>query len=379
MTSAVPWMNNLSFQPIPGLGNLNSGVYWDLKKGSLTPERGPTFTWTRATASYRRQNGVLVPIISGAPRWIDTNLSTGGGAPFGAATNIVLHNNDQTNAVWVKSDMTAAMDQAGPDGVAASASSLTATAGNATSLQTIVSASALRSQETWIRRITGSGTIQMTTDNGTTWGTVTVTGTWAKVRIPTQTLANPVVGFRIVTSGDAIAVGKVQNTGVVDAPESDTTTTAFVCNADVVTATYAGGTEGTLYVKALGPVDIAGFRGLLHIDDGSTANRIRLACNGNAADVLISSGGSGVAAYNVPTWGAGNSKKLAARYRLNDFNAAFNGTAQTADTGGAVPVGMTAISLGGFSASLEPNTVIQETALSSVGATDANLATATTP
>jgi hypothetical protein len=51
----------------------------------------------------------------------------------------------------------------------------------------------------------------MTMDGGTTWTPITVTASWTRVSIPSQTLANPVVGFRIVTSGDAIAVDIVQN------------------------------------------------------------------------------------------------------------------------------------------------------------------------
>ena len=52
-------------------------------------------------------------------------------------TNVVLHNRDLTNAAWVKTNMTAVKDQTGVDGVANSASKITATAANATVLQTI--------------------------------------------------------------------------------------------------------------------------------------------------------------------------------------------------------------------------------------------------
>jgi hypothetical protein len=154
------------------------------------------------------------------------------------ATNYVLWNRDLTNVVWVKTSITAAKDQTGPDGTVNGASSITATGANGTVLQTITRASQVTYQTAYIKRITGSGTINMTTDNGTTWTVVTATANWTKVAIPAQTLANPICGFRIVTSGDKIAVDFVQNeTGpAVSAPSAATspipTTTAAVSRAD---------------------------------------------------------------------------------------------------------------------------------------------------
>ena len=128
-----------------------------------------------------------------------------------ARTNVVLHNRDLTNAAWVKTSITAVKDQTGIDGVANAASKITATAANATCLQTTAIASSARWQTAFVKRLTGSGTVQMTQNGGTTWTTVTVTAGWTRVSVPTLTLANPVVGFRLVTSGDAIAVDMVQN------------------------------------------------------------------------------------------------------------------------------------------------------------------------
>src|SRR4029450_7617101 len=58
-----------------------------------------------------------------------------------ARTNLVLRSRDLTNASGTKGNATAALDQTGPDGSANSASSLLATAGNATALQSITDAS----------------------------------------------------------------------------------------------------------------------------------------------------------------------------------------------------------------------------------------------
>lgn len=170
-----------------------------------------------------------------------------------AATNIVLHNRDLTNAAWTKTNATAAKTQTGIDGVASSASLLTATAGNGTCLQSVTLASSVRRQSAFVKRVTGSGTVQMTTDNGATWTAITVTSAWTRVTIPEQTLANPVVGFRLVTNGDAIAVDMVQNeTGNVETSPIPTTTVAVTRAADVCYAPFLPvPQEMTLYVRGV--------------------------------------------------------------------------------------------------------------------------------
>jgi hypothetical protein len=149
----------------------------------------------------------------------------------GARTNVVLWNRDLTNAAWTASNITPVKDQTGITGVASSASKITATAGNGTILQAITLASSARFQTAYVKRVTGTGVIEMTMDNGTTWTPITVTADWTRVSIPTQTLANPTVGFRIATSGDAIAVDMVQNSNGTFATSSIWTTAAAVTRA----------------------------------------------------------------------------------------------------------------------------------------------------
>ncbi len=121
-------------------------------------------------------------------------------------TNLALRSDDLTNASWTKSNMTTAATSTGPDGQANTATRCTATAGNATATQAITSASAARVTSMYVKRITGTGNIDMTQDNGSTWSTVTTSGSWTRVSVAAQTLTNPTVGIRIVTSGDAIDV-----------------------------------------------------------------------------------------------------------------------------------------------------------------------------
>lgn len=178
-------------------------------------------------------NGVLQTAATGVKR--DAHY-IGGNKTFlleVARTNVVTFNRDFTNAAWVKTGITPAKDQLGIDGVAASASSLLATTPNATVLQAIVLASSARAQFCYIKRLVGAGVVNMTMDNGVTWTPVAVTGAYTKVTIPSQTLANPTVGFQIVTSGDSIAVDYFQNeNGAVDSSPILTAGAAVLRNAD---------------------------------------------------------------------------------------------------------------------------------------------------
>jgi hypothetical protein len=100
--------------------------------------------------------------------------------------------------------------------------------------------SSARFQSAYVKRITGAGAIQMTMDNGATWTAIVPTSAWTKLTIPTQTLANPTVGFRIVTSGDAIAVAFVQNeNGIFATSPILTTVAAATRDVDVLQITGA--------------------------------------------------------------------------------------------------------------------------------------------
>lgn len=151
--------------------------------------------------------------INSAPRF-NHNPTTGESLGLlieAQVTNNVLHNRTLTNAAWVATNITAAKNQTGIDGASNSASSITATSANGTILQTLTLASASRITSAFVRRLTGVGAIQFTQDGGATWTNVDVSNNWTRVNTTTATLANPVVGFRIATSGDSIAVDYVQN------------------------------------------------------------------------------------------------------------------------------------------------------------------------
>jgi hypothetical protein len=196
------------------------------------------------------------------PRFDYPNATAAGLLIEESRTNIALYANDLTNAAWAKTNATAALNQTGPDGVTNSASTITATAGNATVLQSVTLASSQRQMSAFVKRITGTGTVNMTTDGGSTWTAITVTGSWTRVTIPAQTVTNPNFGFQIVTNGDAIAVGYVSNEGGAFATSPIPTTSASVTRpADIIklagtALTTLQGSAGTLVeeVTVSGPI-----------------------------------------------------------------------------------------------------------------------------
>lgn len=126
-------------------------------------------------------------------------------------TNALLFCRDATNAAWTKTTMTVAKDQTGIDNAANSASSLLATAGNATLAQAVVAASAVTNLSFYMKRITGTGAVSIAVD-GATFTVVTSqlsTTAWALVTI-NATVTNPSVIIKLATNGDKIAMDFAQ-------------------------------------------------------------------------------------------------------------------------------------------------------------------------
>lgn len=223
----------------PGIAFPLSGAAIDLwfSRSLIFPSGAFTdyLSVSRASVAYANTAaGVLTSFGNNTLRITDLGLLSEVGA-----TNVALWCRDLTNAVWIKSNVTATLNQTGADGAANSATSLTATAGNGTVLQSITLASSGRIQSAFVKRLSGSGTINMTTDGGTTWVVITPTTSYTQLSIPQQTVTNPQVGFRIVTSGDSIAVDFVQNETQFHAADFTspilTTTTSATRADDVIT------------------------------------------------------------------------------------------------------------------------------------------------
>jgi hypothetical protein len=152
-----------------------------------------------------------------------------------ARTNRLFWNRDATQTEWVKTNVTASKDQTGIDGVANAASSLTATANDGTCIQTITLAAGNRTGSVFLKRITGTGNIQVTLD-GSTYSTVELSDTlWYRI-VLSGNVTNPTVGIRLAVSGDAVAMdyGQVED-GLFATSPILTTTATVTRSADTAT------------------------------------------------------------------------------------------------------------------------------------------------
>lgn len=171
-------------------------------------------------------------------------------------TNNLLWCRDLTNAGWVKTNATAAKTQTGIDGLANSCSLLTATAANATCLQTITTASTPACSGFWVKRSVGTGSIFFTRNGGVDWLDITNlinSSTFTCVKIENTSVTNPQVGFKIATSGDAIIVDAgLNHAGTTLTLPIFTTSAAVTRAADVLTyqtASNFSDTAGTILAK----------------------------------------------------------------------------------------------------------------------------------
>jgi hypothetical protein len=245
-----------------------------------------------------------------------------------SATNNLLHSRDLSNAAWsTKTNITAAKTATGLDGIADTATTLTATAADAIILQPITLASAARCASAYVKRRTGTGTISFTQDGGSTWTDITSqinSSTWSRVQI-TATLANPSVGFKISTLGDAIDVDCVQNeAGSVATSPIVTTTSTVTRNAESLTYQTASNwsdTAGTAYIEAQPVSWVAG--GAI----GSATNGLLLSAANSGA---TASDGTNTA--NGPAGSPSGRKKLALRWGAGAMTVASGGVVGTPGT-----------------------------------------------
>lgn len=268
--------------------------------GSLTP------TFTRATVATHvdATSGLVIRDATGVARF-----EANGYLAEGARTNICLYSEDFTNAAWVKSNMTAAYTSTGPDGVASTASRLTATAANGTALQAITSGSAARVTSMYVKRITGTENIDMTQDNGTTWATVTTTAAWTRVSIVAATAANPTVGIRIVADTDAIDVSFFDHeVGSFISSPIPTTSEAVTRNTDILTYPIVN--------NAVGATGTASVRVLFYANNGAAKNNFIVDLN--------SAGGT-----RVPVFWSGTDSNLRAYDGTAERNSALAMVANT--------------------------------------------------
>jgi hypothetical protein len=119
--------------------------------------------------------------------------------------NLLASPSDFSNAAWVKTTMTVGTGIADPTGGTA-ACTLTASAGNATAVQTLsAGTSRARANAVWLRRRTGTGAINVLKADGSVYVAQTLTGTWQRFPVAAAAASTArVAGIQIVTNGDAV-------------------------------------------------------------------------------------------------------------------------------------------------------------------------------
>jgi hypothetical protein len=269
-----------------------------------------------------------------------------------ARTNLCLYSDDLTNAAWTKSNLTTAKTATGPDGVANSATTITATDANATALQAITSASALRVTSVFLKRRTGTGNIDLTQDNGSTWTTVTATSDWTRVNIAAVTSANPTVGIRVVTSGDAVDVALCQhetcagNTLPRASSPIPTLGAAVTRAADNVwknTSEFAHASNCSVFIEWMHPAVNFNFPCPFQLAQASNTvgNRMQFFGGGGGAITIRvgSVGGTGTGSINmVGTTTAGAVNHAAIRFGDGNYNGSLNGGSVAGTAGTMTPM-----------------------------------------
>ncbi len=141
--------------------------------------------------------------------------------------------------------------------------------------------------------------------------------------------------------------GAQLETGAFATSYIPTTTTALTRNADIASMTgtnfssWYSASEGTLYGEVSSAAITVGgaSRRIANINNGTESNRITVAWAGltGVGAAFVSDGGVTQAGFNSPSGAYPFPTKVALAYKVNDFQAAVNGSAFAADTNGTVP------------------------------------------
>ena len=174
-------------------------------------------TFTRSTtATYINSSGYVATAAINAARfdYDPTTLAARGLLIEGSAANLLnwsasFATSGGVSNNWADTSITRTTGQADPAN-GTTAIRFAASAANATVISSAaIGTSAQRTFSIWLRRVTGTGNIQFTTSNGTTWTTQAITSSWVRYTFPATTEAQQ-VGIRIVTSGDVIEMWGAQ-------------------------------------------------------------------------------------------------------------------------------------------------------------------------
>jgi hypothetical protein len=117
-----------------------------------------------------------------------------------------LETSGGTNNNWVYTDMTrVSTTELAPDGTS-TATLIEGTSANATVISDTADGSGDYVFSGYLKRGSGSGQIQYTINNGSTWSNINPTSEWARYRFISQNVTSAHVGFKINASGSQLYV-----------------------------------------------------------------------------------------------------------------------------------------------------------------------------
>lgn len=175
-------------------------------------------TFTRSTTgTYINSSGYVTSAAIDAARfdYDPTTLTARGLLIEGSAINLLnwsesFATSGGTNNNWADTSITRNSTNNTDPASGTTALRVTASAGNGTIISTAaMGTSAERTFSIWLRRVSGTGNIQYTLDNGSTYTTQAITSSWVRYTFAATTAAQR-VGIRIVTSGDSIELWGAQ-------------------------------------------------------------------------------------------------------------------------------------------------------------------------
>lgn len=271
-----------------------------LARPGLTPS---LLAFTRSGSATRMGPRGLVETVAADALRHDFDATTGvylGWLVEESRTNLALRSRDQSVAPWTRSNMTAARSAVGLDGVAASATTLTAGLAGASVYQGVSAASAAYTLSVDLRRVSGSGAVSLTLDGGASWHTVTTalgTDRYRRVTL-TQTLANPTPGLKLETAGDVLAADYWQlEAGGFATSRIPTTSAPITRGADLPRLDPAGAwfnpTEGTVYIDAIPHASSTAVKNLFSSLDSPKAVECSVNAHGDGVHANIGAIGAG--------------------------------------------------------------------------------------
>jgi hypothetical protein len=361
-----------------GLGiTLNRGAFVDPDRLSLdlqfasdktlTARKGPTPMFTRySTATFVGSDGLIQSAAINEARFDHdpVTLESKGLLIEEARTNIFARSAEFDNVYWTKSNLSISADnEISPDG-GMNADTITAVSESPSIYRQVACvASTVYTFSFYVKLGTLTAadykfavrddTNGVFIDSNITPNITPVTTEWRRV---TYTFTTPVgcilvrpylIRTGTVVSGSFYLWGAQLEAGAFPTSYIPTTTTAALTrSADVCSITgsdftgFYNQSEGTLFVDGSGIMSptFGGNRPFVSISDGTYNNNFNIYKSSGAANLKgeLREGGSAQAIFTI---GYTQFAQLKAAFaiKLNDCNAAFNGTAGTTDTSATMP------------------------------------------